>query len=108
MDKVSMLEGLISHYSAGNKARFAAMLGVKPQTINAWLTRNTFDAELIYAKCEGVSGDWLLSGRGEMLAGDRRGGTADGDARIVSLCRTLVRLYDEKAEVLGEMKELLK
>ena len=62
-----MLEQLINYYSNGNKSLFAKKLGVKPQTINSWIKRNTFDYELIYANCENVSADWLLSGEGEML-----------------------------------------
>lgn len=68
MSKKEILEALISHYAAGNKTHFAELLGVKPQTISSWLSRDTFDADLIYNKCIGVSGDWLLSGGGgEML-----------------------------------------
>lgn len=63
-----MLERLITHFCNGNKAKFSLLLGVRPQTINTWIGRNTFDAELIYSKCEVISGDWLLSGgQGEML-----------------------------------------
>lgn len=63
-----MLEMLVNHYCDGNKSQFANKLGIKPQTINTWLTRNTFDENLIYSKCEGISGDWLLNGgEGEML-----------------------------------------
>ena len=62
-----MLNSLIQHYTDGNKAQFAELLGVKPQTISAWISRNTFDTELIYSKCEGVSADWLMAGEGEML-----------------------------------------
>ena len=106
MDKVRMLNNLVSHYSGGNKSRFASMLGVKPQTINTWYSRETFDAELIYAKCEGVSGDWLLSGEGEMLKVDREKGDREG--KIAELCRTLVRLYEKKTEVIEQLGELLK
>lgn len=67
IDKISMVERLVSHYANGNKSKFAALLGVKPQTISAWITRNTFDSELIFAKCAGVSSSWLLTGEGEML-----------------------------------------
>ena len=67
MDKNSMLEEMIIYYTNGNKSLFSIKLGVKPQTINTWLNRNTFDAELIYSKCEYISGDWLLSGVGEMI-----------------------------------------
>lgn len=62
-----MLEEMILYYTKGNKSLFSRKLGIKPQTINTWLNRNTFDAELIYSKCESISGDWLLSGVGEMI-----------------------------------------
>lgn len=67
MDKKNMIEALVRHFTKGNKSKFALMLGVTPQTINTWMARNTFDAELIYAKCEYISGDWLLTGEGAML-----------------------------------------
>lgn len=62
-----MLSALIQHFSAGNKAQFAKLLGVTPQTVSTWLARNTFDADKVFACCEGVNGDWLLSGAGPML-----------------------------------------
>ena len=62
-----MVEALIAHFTNGNKAQFAKVLGVSPQTISAWTTRNTFDSELIYTKCRGVSSSWLLTGEGDML-----------------------------------------
>ena len=68
MDKTKMLEGLIRHYTKGNKAQFAKLLGVSAQTISAWIARNTFDAELIYAKCRYVDSSWLLTGEGTMLS----------------------------------------
>lgn len=67
MDKKAMLEALISHFTAGNKAQFAKFLGVSPQTISAWLARNTFDSELIYTKCRYTNASWLLTGEGSML-----------------------------------------
>lgn len=62
-----MVNALIGHFTDGNKAQFAKMLGVSPQTISAWLARNTFDSELIYTKCRYLNADWLLTGEGEML-----------------------------------------
>ena len=70
MDKQSMLNKLVQYYGQGKKNHFANRLGVKPQTISTWLSRNSFDAELIYAKCEGISADWLLTGQGNMLKSD--------------------------------------
>lgn len=66
MDKSLILKELIEHYSEGKNADFAQKLGVKPQTISSWMARNTFDIELIYAKCENLDANWLLSGEGSM------------------------------------------
>lgn len=85
MEKKDILESLINYYTDGNKAKFAAKLGIKPQTINTWLGRNSFDVELVYSKCEYLSGDWLLSGGdGEMLRATKiikadNGSVATGD-----------------------------
>lgn len=84
MNKTAMLEGLISHYTGGNKAKFAKLIGVSAQTISAWITRNTFDAELIYAKCICVNPHWLLTGSGPMLISDNNKASLEviGDANI--------------------------
>ena len=69
MKKRDMIECLINYYCDGNKAKFATKLGMKPQSISMWLTRDSFDAELIFKTCEGISASWLLTnGEGEMLS----------------------------------------
>lgn len=68
MDKKERLKKLIEYYSNGNKAQFANMLGIKPQTINSWETRNTYDMELLFAKCEHVNPAWLFTGEGSMIS----------------------------------------
>lgn len=67
MEKKDMLDMVINHFSEGNKAKFASRLGISPQALSMWFARNSFDAELIFKNCEGISGDWLLSGEGEMI-----------------------------------------
>jgi hypothetical protein len=67
MEKRAILQAIISHYTGGNKALFAKKIGVTPQTINTWITRNSFDLDLIYSKCECLSAEFLLTGKGEML-----------------------------------------
>ena len=109
MDKVMMLESLIAHYSRGNKAQFAKILGIRPQTINTWISRNSFDAELIYSKCECVSGDWLLSGEGEMLRQSRMvEQRTDSEIKLLELCKTLVGLSEQKDSVMKQVVETVK
>lgn len=67
MSKRERLEALINHYSNGNKSDFARMLGIKPQTINSWMSRDSYDIDLIYSFCENLSAEWLLTGKGNML-----------------------------------------
>ena len=67
MDKKTMLECLINHYTDGNKAAFARLLTITPQVLSQWLGRSSFDVYLIYSKCKGISSHWLLTGEGEMF-----------------------------------------
>lgn len=67
MRKSEQLERLIEHYAGGNKSKMARLLGVSPQAISTWITRDAYDIELIYAKCENINPEWLLTGKGEMI-----------------------------------------
>lgn len=68
MDKKERLEALIEHYCDGKPSVFAKYIGVAPSTISSWLSRNTIDYDLLFAKCEGVSSRWLLTGEGDILS----------------------------------------
>ena len=67
MTKKERLEALIAHYSDGKPTKFAKTIGVAPSTISSWLKRNTFDHELLFAKCKNISAEWLITGEGDML-----------------------------------------
>ena len=80
MEKSDMLYMLINRFTDGNKAKFAALLCIKPQTLSAWIKRNTFDPELIHKMLPNVSTDWLLSsGNGDMLIDDHAPAVTHGD-----------------------------
>lgn len=100
MDKKSMLKAMINHYTNGNKAKFANLLGVSAQTISAWGTRNTFDSELIYTKCVGVSADWLLTGEGSMLCDNKIPEESKRSSTPISPTEESIiyRMYKEKDE----------
>lgn len=88
MEKKEMLDALIAYYCKGNKAQFAIKIGIKPQALSMWFSRNSLDAELIYTHCENLSGDWLLSGgvgnmlRSESISADYSSIAAGGGSRI--------------------------
>lgn len=109
MEKSAMLEALISYYSSGNKAQFARRLDVRPQTINTWISRGTFDAELIYSKCDDVSGDWLLSGDGEMLRAARiADNRTESERKLVELCKMLVGVFEQKDSIMERLIDTVK
>lgn len=122
MTKSEILENLINYYSNRNKAQFAVLLGVKPQTINTWIVRNSFDIDLIYAKCEGVSGDWLLSGDGNMLKSENENSlveeidslkeeirrlkeikTPEKSSELYDLCRELISNYKQRNCIIDKL-----
>ena len=82
MEKKAIIEALISHYSNGNKAKFANLLEVTPQTISTWISRNTFDIDRVFAKCEDVSADWLLTGEGNMLKSENEKQSPDNGSLV--------------------------
>lgn len=80
MTKKERLEAIIAHYGDGKPSQFAKSLGVAPSTISSWLSRDTFDYELLFAKCENINSAWLLTGEGDMLlssSGNNQGLTKD-------------------------------
>lgn len=72
MTKKERLEALISHYSDGKPTKFAKYIGVAPSTISTWLARDSFDYDLLFAKCEMISPEWLLTGKGPMLKSENQ------------------------------------
>lgn len=67
IDKSLILNKIKEEYSFKKDAEFARFLEIKPQTLASWYSRNTFDIELLYAKCELIDGNFLLSGKGNVL-----------------------------------------
>ena len=67
LTKGEMLDAIKAHLNMSKNAEFARFLGISSQAVSNWYSRNTFDAELLYTKCDFISPDWLLTGRGSML-----------------------------------------
>ncbi len=114
MEKKKMLEDLISYYSHGNKARFAAKLGISPQALSMWIARKSFDAELIYTKCENISAAWLFSGEGNMIEEQvTKISLYNGDKQfyqiqISNLMEQIKKLSEKNSELEKALLEFLK
>ena len=72
MDKVLILNLIKDYLKFKKDSEFAIFLGVTPQVLSNWKNRNTFDVEIIYTKCEFLSPEWLLTGKGEMLKNNNK------------------------------------
>lgn len=67
MDKLLVLNKIKEHLNFRYDKEFADFLGVKTTTLAMWYKRNTYDIELIFNKCDFLSAEWLLTGKGPML-----------------------------------------
>lgn len=76
-DKSLILNAIKNHLGFDKDSDFARFLGIKPQTLSTWHTRNTFDIELLYAKCEQIDANWLLGGNSPMLRNEEYSTLAD-------------------------------
>lgn len=81
-------------------------LGIKPNTVSTWRSRGSIDLGAIFAKCESISADWLLFGRGEMKSGPGD----DLTRKIIGMLEGMdeegkrdVLRYTQKAELIEEL-----
>ena len=108
MEKTEMLEILVNFYSNGNKANFASKIGISPTALSNWFSRNSFDAELLYSKCENLSAEWLLSkGRGDMTNISAHN-VNNGKSDVISLCRAIVANYQQRDEIIRQLASIIK
>lgn len=93
INKSLILNNIKSHYNFNSDSDFAKFLGIKPQTLSSWHARNTFDIELLYAKCENINADFLLTGKGDVektkskenatkIIGGKNGGKNGGEPKV--------------------------
>ena len=67
MNDRRILEQLLIHYARGNQSEFARIIGCKQGVIAGWIRRDSIDAKRIKAALPLVDGNWLLTGKGNML-----------------------------------------
>ena len=67
---IDILEKLKKIYKFDNDSQLARFLGIRPNTLSTWKSRDTIDYKLIIAKCNEVSLSWLFSGEGPIYLSD--------------------------------------
>lgn len=105
MNKYARLQKLILYYCGGNKSKFAEKLGIKPQTLSGWETRDSLDYDLIFEKCENLSAKWLLTGEGEMLESAPKKSSEDSKT-ISELLDRIERLSAENAVLKFQLNQI--
>lgn len=109
MEKKDILETLINYYCDGNKAKFAAMIDITPQLLSNWLKRNTLDYEQVYSGCPNLSGDWLLSGEGDIIRQtSQNDNKQNGNKELLALCKSLVDNYQQRDDVMSKLVSMVR
>lgn len=67
MDKCQILNEIKCSLGFKSDADFASFLGISPQTLSSWRSRNMYNIDILYAKCVDINPEFLISGRGELL-----------------------------------------
>ena len=104
MNKTARLQKLILYYCSGNKTRFAEKLGIKPQALAMWETRNTLNYDIIFTNCENLSAKWLLTGEGEMIESAPKNSPEDSKT-ITELLDRVEKLSAENAVLKYRLNE---
>ena len=66
MNNKLILNKIREAYNFKNDTSFAEFLGITPQKLSNWKSRDGFDVFLIYRKCEKLNAEFLLTGEGEV------------------------------------------
>lgn len=104
MDKSARLQKLILYYCSGNKSNFAQKIGITPQNLSIWISRNTLDYDILFTNCENLSAKWLLTGEGEMLENAQKNNSEDNKT-ISELLDRVEKLSAENAVLKYRLKE---
>ena len=81
-----MLDKVKDHLDIKKAGDFAEYLGIKASTLSSWYARNTFDHELLFAKCKFLNAEWILSnGKGEMLKQNAINETKESNKKKIAL-----------------------
>lgn len=67
IDKIQIINRFKEVKKIKSDAELSNYLGISRSTLSNWKARNTIDFDILFAKCEQESIDWLLTGEGNMF-----------------------------------------
>lgn len=108
MTKSERVVKLIEYFGKGNKSEFARILDSTPQVVASWISRDTINYDLVYAKCEDINPHWLLTGEGGMLKSTVHQSSPQQEAapaQLTGLIQELMNELRQKNEEIGELRE---
>lgn len=100
-DNNGRLTAIIDKYSKGNQSQMARTLKLPKTTFSSWLSRNTFDADLLLRTFPDLSAEWLMRGDGPMLLSERT--TPDTTAELTEA----LAIIRQQAATIDSLHKLL-
>lgn len=107
INKILILNKLKDYYNFTTHRDFADFLGIAPTTVSSWYSRNTWDFDVLYTKCVGVSWDAILSNSDEhtVLSNANSQQSRNTEPEIPHVTNELIALLKEKDDKITAMAE---
>ena len=108
MDKRLILNEIKLHYKFKTDSEFARFLGVNSQKIRNWYNRNNYNANLLIDKCQDISPQFIITGKGEMLRENEQISKASVDSDEWKEKAVLwMKIASERLEMIEMQREVI-
>lgn len=102
-----MLDRIKENYRFQTDVEFAKFLGITPQTLSNWKSRNSFDAQLLYNKCPELNPSWLLCGKEPMITESKIQELQVNEAKSPYILRKKLSYLEEEIKVLSQADKIM-
>lgn len=102
-----MLDRIKEFYGYMTDTDFAKFLGITPQVLSNWRSRNSFDAELLYKKCPDLNPSWLLCGEEPMVRSEILGKSYVGEGKNPLSLKRKIGYLKKEIQILSKADEIM-